>query len=271
MSDSKLSSFLLTKQEQLHKVIPVQDMHLVLLQGVTQGRSESTLYAISIPSCKELWQLELHKALPGWPSLQLVVEGKACFTCFKEPSLPVAEGLFIFDLHTQQWSFRDELLTFVNAQGTSLLVRKQGDEEHYHVLDLKSLTVSLLDNPAKWIKTAQLSKQASKEVQYPYHIGEENPLYKDLVEFVQEKASHLLVGMVEYLEWADDRMLVSYYIEAAEGLMQYVLITDKEGKVVLHDCIDEKLKGMALDVFMVMDKQCIYIKNKTQLCVYNLA
>ncbi len=261
---------MLTKQEQLHQVIPVQELQMVLLQGIAQGKSESTLYAISLPDVQERWQLELHKALPGWPSLQLVMDGKACFTCFKEPSLPVAEGLYIYDLRARQWVFRADDLTFVNAQGHSLLVRKKEDEEHYHVLDLTHLTLSLLDNPAKWFKTAQLSKPLSKDVLYPYHIGEENPLYKDLTEFVQEKTSHALVGMVEYLEWSDERMLVSYYIEAAEGWDQYILITDKEGNVIVQEGIDQKLKGMALDVFMVIGKQCIYIKNKTQLCVYNL-
>jgi hypothetical protein len=261
---------LLNTQEQLHQVIPVPDLQLILVQGVTQGKSESTLYAISLPRVKALWQLDLQKALPGWPSLQVVTGGKACFTCFKEPSLPVAEGLYIFDLHTQQWVFRDEDFTFINAQGPNLLVRKKGEEEHYHVLDVLSFSLSILDNPGQWFKRTQLSKQADSDVHYPYHIGEENPVYKDLTEFVQEKASHALTGMVEYLEWADDRMLVSYYIEAANGLDQYVLITDKEGKVVLHECIDQHLKGMALDVFMVIGKQCIYMKNKTQLCVYNL-
>jgi hypothetical protein len=270
LSESTLSSFLLTKQEQLHQVIPVHDLHLILLQGVAQGKSESTLYAVSLPGVKALWQLDLHEALPGWPSLQLVTDGKACFTCFKEPSLPTAEGLYIYDLQTQQWAFKSDELTFVNAQGTNLLVRKKGEEEHYHVLSLANFSLSVLDNPSAWFKRTQLAKHAGKEVQYPYHIGEENPLYAALREFVQEKSSHALTGMVEYLEWADDRMLVSYYIEAANGLDQHLLITDKEGQVMLQECMDQGLKGMALDVFMVVDKQCIYIKNKTQLCVYNL-
>ena len=270
MSDSKLSSFLLHKQEQLLKVIPVEELQMVLLQGVAQGKSESTLYGISLPSVTELWQVDLQKNLPGWPSLQLVTEGKACFTCFRDPSLPLSEGLYIFDLQKKEWVFKDDDLSFVNAQGAKLLTRKAGEEEHYHVLDLTTLSLSQLESQAKWFKNIILSKQATKEVLYPYHIGEENTIYKELVDFVKEKTTHTLTGMVEYLEWSDNRMLVSYYIEAAEGMSQYILLTDDNNAIIMHDCMDEKLKGMALDVFMVVGKQCIYIKNKTQLCVYNL-
>lgn len=270
MSESKLSSFLLPKQEHLLKVVPVQELQLILLQGISLKKSESTLYSIGLPVVKELWQLNLHQELPGWPSLQIVVDGKASFTCFEDATLPVSKGLYLYDLKEKKWLLRAEDLSMVNAQDKDLLIRKEGEEDHYYTLSLVDLSLKILDNPAKWFKKVQLSKPATSNVQYPYHIGEENPLYKDLTDFVFEKTAHSLVGMVEYLEWSDQRMLVSYYIEGVKGMDQYLLVTDKIENVVVHECIDQELKGMALDVFMVMNNQCIYIKNKTQLCVYNL-
>jgi hypothetical protein len=270
LSDSKLSSFLLPKQEQLLKVVPVEELQMVLVQGVALGKSDSSLYGISLSNAQELWQESLQNVLPGWPSLQFVADGKACFTCFQDSSLPVAQGLYVFDLKKKEWAFKNDELTFVNAQGVNLLVRKAGDEEHYHVLDLAQLTLSQLESQAKWFKNITLSKQASKGVLYPYHIGEENVLYKELVDFVKDKTNHTLTGMVEYLEWSDQRMLVSYYIEDTEGMSQYLLLTDDNNSTIMHECIDVNLKGMAFDVFMVIGKQCVYVKNKTQLCVYNL-
>ncbi len=267
MSESKLSSFLLPSSQQVIKVIPVQDLNLLLVQAVIPGKAESTLYALQLPTVKELWQLPLHIDLAGWPSLQFVVKDKACFTCFPDPTLPATEGAYIYDLKKKQWIVKEKDWSLIRREGEHLLFRKAGDEEQYHILNLTSLKDTVFEP----LKTIQLTKQTIEGILYPYHIGEENPLYKDLTDFVKEKAAHSLVGMVEYLEWKDERIVVSYYIVGAKDWDQYLLITDKEGNTVLHERIDEQLKGMALDIFMLVKEQCVYVKNKNQLQVYDLS
>jgi len=249
------------------KVIPVQEMSLILVQGVAQGKPESTLYAFQLPVAELLWQVPLHDLIPGWPSLQTVVKGKACFTCFPDASLPSTEGLYIYDLKKQQWIFKDKDWSFIKTIEKGLLMRKAGDEENFYAMDLSSLAINLSPR----LKSIQLTKPAVDGTLYPYHIGEESPLYKELVEFIKEKTAHSLVGMVEYLEWKDERIVVSYYIENGKESDQYLLITDAATQIVLHECIDVRLKGMALDVFMLVRQQCIYVKDKNQLCIYDLS
>lgn len=267
MSESKLSSFLLHKEEQVIKVIPVAELHTVLVQGVVQGKAESTLYAFQLPSNKALWEVSLHEHVPGWPSLQAVTDGKACFTCFPDPSLPATEGLYVYDLRKQQWIISEKDYSFIRAEGAKLLIRKAGDEEHFYHLDLATGAVNLSPR----LKSMQLTKPATEGILYPYHIGEENPLYGELTAFVKEKTAHSLVGMVEYLEWKNERIVLSYYIEGQKDWDQYLLITDQDTQVVWQEQIDEQLKGMALDVFMVVQQQCIYIKDKNQLRIYDLS
>lgn len=267
MSESKLSSFLLQGGEQVIKVIPVIDMNTILVQGVLSGKAESTLYAYDLKSPKALWQVGLHEHIPGWPSLQTVVDGKACFTCFPDPSLPATEGLYIYDLRKQTWLLAEKNYSFIRTEEHKLLIRKKGDEDNFYHLDLASLAVNLSPK----FKSIQLNRPAPEGILYPYHIGEENPLYGELVEFIKEKTAHSLVGMVEYLEWKNERIVLSYYIEGEKDWNQYLLITDKNTEVVWHEQIDEQLKGMALDVFMLINKQCIYVKDKNQLRIYDLS
>lgn len=267
MSESKLSSFLLHKEEQVIKVIPVVDLDVLLVQGIVQGKAESTLYAFQLPANKALWELSLHEHIPGWPSLQSVTDGKACFTCFPDPSLPATEGLYIFDLRLQQWIMKEKEYSFIRAEGASLLIRKSGDEENFYQLNLTTQSINLSPR----FKSMQLTKATTEGILYPYHIGEENPLYEELTAFVKEKTAHSLVGMVEYLEWKNERIVVSYYIEGEKDWDQYLLITDKDTQVVWQEQIDARLKGMALDVFMIVKQQCIYIKDKNQLRIYDLS
>ena len=267
MSESKLSSFLLHQNEQVIKVIPVLELTTVLVQGVVQGKAESTLYAFQLPANKALWELSLHDHIPGWPSLQAVTDGKACFSCFPDPSLPATEGLYVYDLHQQEWITKDKDYSFIRVEGKQLLIRKAGDEENFYLLDLSTRAINLSPR----LKSIQLTKASVEGILYPYHIGEENPLYNELVAFVKEKAAHSLVGMVEYLEWKNERIVLSYYIEGEKDWDQYLLITDKESKVLWQERIDEQLKGMALDVFMIVQQQCIYVKDKNQLRIYDLS
>lgn len=267
MSESKLSSFLLPSTEHVIKVIPVPELHIVLVQGVAQGKSESTLYTFQLPVAKALGQVALADHIPGWPSLQSVIDGKACFSCFPDPSLPATEGLYVFDLRKQQWLIKEKEYSFIKVQGKNLLIRKAGDEENFYLLDLSTLAISLSPR----LKSIQLTKPATEGIDYPYHIGEENPLYNELVAFVKEKTAHSLVGMVEYLEWKNERIVLSYYIEGESDWDQYLLITDKEAQVLWQERIDKQLKGMALDVFMIVQQQCIYIKDKNQLRMYDLS
>ncbi|MDB5258704.1 MAG: hypothetical protein JWM14_3399 [Chitinophagaceae bacterium] len=267
MSESKLSSFLLHTAEQVIKVIPVPELQAILVQGVAQGKAESTLYAFQLPVPKALWEVSLQEHIPGWPSLQSVIDGKACFSCFPDPSLPATEGLYVFDLRNQQWIVKEKDYSFIKVEGKNLLIRKAGDEENFYLLDLSTLAISLSPR----LRSIQLTKPATEGILYPYHIGEENPLYPELSAFVKEKAAHSLVGMVEYLEWKNERIVLSYYIEGEKELDQYLLITDKESKVLWLERIDEQLKGMALDVFMIVQQQCIYVKDKNQLRIYDLS
>ena len=267
MSESKLSSFLLHKEEQVIKVIPVAELNTLLVQGVVPGKAESTLYAFLLPVNKALWEVSLHEHIPGWPSLQSVTDGKACFTCFPDPSLPATEGLYIYDLRLQKWSTKEKDYSFIKAEAGKLLIRKAGDEENFYLLDLATGAINLSPR----IKSMQLTKAVTEGILYPYHIGEENPLYPELIAFVKEKAAHSLVGMVEYLEWKNERIVLSYYIEGQKDWDQYLLITDAATQVVWQEQIDQQLKGMALDVFMIVQQQCIYIKDKNQLRIYDLS
>jgi hypothetical protein len=267
LSESKLSSFLLHTAEQVIKVVPVLDLNMLLVQGVIPGKPESTLYGLQLPSLSMKWQVALHEQIKGWPSLQAVIEGRAGFSCFPDPSLPATEGLYIFDLRKQQWVFKEKDWSFIKAEGKAVLMRKAGDEENFYSLNLSSLSINL----APRLKSMQLTKPTTAGILHPYHIGEENPLYKELSDFVKEKAAHSLVGMVEYLEWKEERIVLSYYIEGEKDWDQYLLITDHDTQVVWHECIDKQLKGMALDVFMLVQQQCIYVKDKNQLRTYDLS
>ena len=86
--------------------------------------------------------------------------------------------------------------------------------------------------------------------------------------FLGQKLNLTPVVALEYLE-LDTFIFVSYYV--AEGdLVNYLLVLSADGKVLLHEKLDEHLKGIGLDTFFILSGCVIFVRNKRELVSYSL-
>lgn len=87
---------------------------------------------------------------------------------------------------------------------------------------------------------------------------------KEFVEAVTEKK--VLEAGIEYLEF-ETAVILSYYAKD-KAMANYLLVTDHQKQVLLHECIGQDLKGIGQDTFIVSNNKLIFVKDKQQLFIY---
>lgn len=76
------------------------------------------------------------------------------------------------------------------------------------------------------------------------------------------------VGPVGYFE-KDQHIIISYHIKSDRSFNRY-LIWLHQGIEVLHEMIDEEMKGYSHESFFTFGNYLIFIKNRKHLLIYNL-
>lgn len=95
------------------------------------------------------------------------------------------------------------------------------------------------------------------------------PYFTTVSRFLRQALTVTAVGAIEYMERAHS-VCISYYVEQAHGLANYLLVTDREGRVMLHDVLGTGLKGLGTDTFFNLSDCLIFVKNKKELVSYRL-
>ena len=86
--------------------------------------------------------------------------------------------------------------------------------------------------------------------------------------FLESRLNLLPVVALEYLEY-DSKIFISYYTKEND-LANYLLVLSHAGELLLHEKLDESLKGIGQDTFFILSGCVIFVKNKRELISYFL-
>lgn len=107
----------------------------------------------------------------------------------------------------------------------------------------------------------------NKYIRQPFHYTEEDAHFETVSHFVQHFLNIRPVQVCEYLEYRS-LILISYYVEEAKALANYLLVVDTEGVLLLHEKLDDQLEHVGMGTFMLIRDQLIFIKKKRELLSY---
>lgn len=232
----------------------------VLLLEVRDHQNRQTIFsALRYSNNTWLWQ-ELKLDEPWWAGLAAAADGVVLFTIYLDTANPDKKGILAYALNDPKllWWNNDFSLVSVADGHVSGLSSKYGIREV--VLDLKSGK----EMPAAELQQRESPKVAAKPVQYT-----EGTAHFDTVKtFLSQKLNLTPVAALEYLE-SEGLIFISYYVTEGD-LVNYLLVLSVDGRVVLHEKLDEHLKGIGLDTFFILSGCVIFVRNKRELVSYQM-
>ena len=102
----------------------------------------------------------------------------------------------------------------------------------------------------------------------PLQYNEDSGHFRTMKFFLESRAGITPVSMVEYLEY-HKFVIMSTYAEA-EGLANFLIVTDLEGNIVLKETLGSKLQGVGLDTFFIFDDKLFFVRNTSELVSYSI-
>jgi hypothetical protein len=102
----------------------------------------------------------------------------------------------------------------------------------------------------------------------PLQYYPETAHFETVKSYMEAKLKISAQSVIEYLE-SNALIFISYYVVEPD-LANYLIVMHHDGKVILHERIGERLKGIGVDTFFILSGYLIFVKNKRELISYRL-
>jgi len=240
--------------------IALPEKDIILLEVRNHERKQVSFSAWQYASDLFLWQDVTLDEL-WWVNLSAAAGDVVLFTIYLDTSNPDKKGLLAYSLYDTKllWWHNDFSILSVNDLYVNGISTKTGTKEIVlDVLTGKELAGALPELQEK--KTANFFK--------PSLYAEDTAYFSTVKTFLESGLNLLPVTALEYLEH-DGRIFISYYVQE-NGLANYLLVLSLAGEVLLHEKLDESLKGIGQDTFFILAGCVIFVKNKCELISYFL-
>jgi hypothetical protein len=100
------------------------------------------------------------------------------------------------------------------------------------------------------------------------HYSEASQYFPLIFKFLYQIINIEAQKAVDYLE-VNDKIVISYYIYTENQFHNYLLITNKQKQILLHDFISSS-EGIGIDTFSIKSDTLFYVKNQNQLIGYEI-
>ena len=205
------------------------------------------------------WWVTLHSASLRYLLLQ----------SFTDTHNPEKKSYYVIDIASRQIVWQSEQFQVVELSDNDLVGYTAEDETHR----LTRLTLP------EGLETENIAEQKNpeeknKSVVQPFFYTENQPYFATVANFVESLQLGRPARGCEYLEYGN-YICIAYYVpdKTAEkdGLANYLLILDRHGKVLLHECLEKSVLQPGLGTFFVAQHQLIVVQHQLQLVGYALS
>jgi hypothetical protein len=238
-----------------------------LVAEIRDGESRHLSFAaVDLTDNRLLWQdLSLPEA--WWVSPILLHGQVLLLQMYPNSQLPEPQGLLAINVQTAQKCWQNDQLRFVKLTETGIIGYEfQQDQLTFYRLDLQN--GSVLENlPSEQIP--DLRSPVDSGVTNPLHYTPDNPHFSELQSFLKKKLQIDAVKAVDYAEHPR-AIIISYYIYQENIYTNFLLVTDLQGTVLLHETLATGLAGTGADTFILVNNHLIFSKDKRQLISYEI-
>ncbi|MGD1890032.1 MAG: DUF4905 domain-containing protein [Cyclobacteriaceae bacterium] len=204
------------------------------------------------------WWVTLHSASQRYLLLQ----------SFTDTHNPEKKSYYIIDIASRQMIWQSEQFQVTELIDDGLIGHASDDETR------RLTTIKLPDGSATENFAGQKKSEGRKKcVVQPFFYTENQPYFSTVAGFVESLQLGRPVSGCEYLEHSN-YIVISYYLPdkttEKNGLANYLLIIDRHGKVLLHECLEKSVPQPGLGTFFVAQRQLIVVQHQCQLVGYAL-
>jgi Domain of unknown function (DUF4905) len=189
-----------------------------------------------------------------WLGIVGIYEGYLILHKYSSNSKPEPEGVLILDIINGNTILIINDWAFVDLVDCKLSVYKI--QNNQPVFETHFLEHILPKNEELNLNT--------KTIHYP----EDSPHFPTIYKFLYRLLNVDAVKAVDYLE-ISNKIIISYYIYRENLFQNYLLVTNREREILLHDFIAET-EGIGIDTFTVQSDTLLYVKNENQFIGYEL-
>lgn len=113
------------------------------------------------------------------------------------------------------------------------------------------------------------AKNEISVVALPFQYLEGSAYFETIKSFLREKMDTDVAGGAEYLE-LHGLIFVSYYVREDTGLVNYLLVIDERGELLLKEKLGEALKGLGMETFFVLEGCLFFVRHRRELLSYKI-
>lgn len=203
---------------------------------------------------------------PGWlSSLSIFHNNKLIVQKYKQGGFPEAAGFTLIDALTGkvELEVKEGAVGFVSDQ---LLITSKLLFEKVRFQSFNFQTGEIKEIPEAEVNSIEPSET---KIESPQQYLSDSIHFNTVKQFVKLKTKKEAVEGTEYFE-TELKIIVSYYIRAAEKLENFLLITDSKGNVLMDELINSNIQGIKKNSFFIKENLLIYIKDKKEFQSYVL-
>jgi hypothetical protein len=251
------------------KLLVDQQSSLLVVELREEETRQVNFTSIDLESKKILWQ-DLQNKEKWWTGLDAVKNGIMVLHGYRDVQNPEHQGIYVFNSKTGKYLWENKDLTFVLLEEKRLVAYDPKQQERtYHLLDLKKgNTLGYLGEMELKAELAAIREDKSYLLN-SNHYNTENKYFNKIAGFVASISDKKPEGPLDYLEYKG-KILVSFYTKEGEKLVNYLLVVNEEGEILLLDQIGSEISGIGLDTFFLFKDLLIFIKNKKELVIFEL-
>ncbi len=111
-------------------------------------------------------------------------------------------------------------------------------------------------------------RESILEIHSPEFYPRKNQYFPTIERFVEQMTSEKIGVGAEYLEH-NESAFISYYTDQ-QKMANNLLVVDQNKDILLHEALGVDLEGIGKDTFFIQHNKLIFVKNKTELFIYQL-
>lgn len=224
---------------------------VVVLEIRDELKRQVFFSAINLTTNTFFWK-DLQPEKSWWLSLVGVFGDFVFLHKYSNQSKPEALGLLVLDVKTGTLVHRFDDWIYFNTEEDKLILYR---------LDKDNLPIY------KEVELV-LPKLKIEENNLINHYTETSEYFPLIFKFLYHLLKIEAEKAVDYLE-VNDKIVISYYIYKENQFHNYLLITNKEKEILLHDFINSS-EGIGINTFSTKSDTLFYVKNQNQLIGYEI-
>lgn len=185
---------------------------------------------------------------------------------FPKAERPEPSGILALNAQNKsvQWHLPNHQIQ--DWQGEQLIaLHKQANQEVvYQSIDLYSGKINYLND-----QYTRPEHQESTEFRYPQQYQQGTAYFDTVANFLADILKHKILQTVDYLEFKNF-IIINYFFQENKNIQNNLLILDSNVRILLHEELIAQSQGIGLDSFFMYKDYLLFIKNKSQLEIFQL-